>query len=359
MGHSSGEVAAAYCSNGLSFESAVKASYYRGLLASSLIKSKTRNGGMTSVALSEEDIAPYLVEAAREAGSGKLSVGCVNSATNVTITGDSQCIDSLNKIMDGKGVFARRLAVTVAYHSAHMEDVAKEYLRLLGHLSAGNMSKSDAPRRVVPMFSSVMGKQVDAEHLCRPEYWVDNLVSTVRFSEAFNLMTSNLAAQRPAGGKDFVMEIGPHGALQRPVKDCLKDTNEAGNFDYSSVLSRNVLATESCLQLMGLLRCRNYQVDVDSINSAGTTDLRPLTDLPGYPFNHSQTYWQESRISKNHRFRQHARHELLGTRVADWNPLEPKWRNIIRPSELQWVQDHKVKMFLPDEVIHHAYRSLV
>lgn len=67
-----------------------------------------------------------------------------------------------------------------------------------------------------------------------------------------------------------------------------------------------------------------------------------LVDLPSYPFNHTRKYWVESRISKNFRFRQTASHELLGTPVADWNPLDARWRNIIRLSQRQWIQDHKV-----------------
>ena len=67
-----------------------------------------------------------------------------------------------------------------------------------------------------------------------------------------------------------------------------------------------------------------------------------LIDLPGYPSNHSQTYWLESRISKGFRFRQRPPYELLGTTVRDWNPLEPRWRHFIRESENPWIHDHKV-----------------
>ena len=65
-------------------------------------------------------------------------------------------------------------------------------------------------------------------------------------------------------------------------------------------------------------------------------------DLPSYPFNHSKRYWDESRISKNFRFRKHPRHELLGTPVPDWNQLEPRWRNFLRVSESSWIVEHEV-----------------
>ena len=67
-----------------------------------------------------------------------------------------------------------------------------------------------------------------------------------------------------------------------------------------------------------------------------------LTNLPAYPFNHSQRYWIESRLSKRFRFREHAEHELLGTAVEDWNPLDARWRKIIKLSESEWMADHKI-----------------
>ena len=67
-----------------------------------------------------------------------------------------------------------------------------------------------------------------------------------------------------------------------------------------------------------------------------------LVDLPSYPFDHSKTYWRESRISKGYRFRKVVRHELLGTPVSDWNKNNAIWRNWIRLSENPWVKDHRI-----------------
>ena len=346
MGHSSGEIAAAYCAGALSFESALKTSYFRGKLTSNLTKSSPRDGAMTSIALSEHDAVPYLDQAAAGLANGILSVGCVNSAKNITVTGDRCLVEALNRMMDAKGIFARKLAITVAYHSAHMEDIASEYLALLGTLSKKTeQSKSGNAAEQCPMFSSVTGTQISPGHLCRADYWVENMVSKVRFSEAFSLMSSFLSKQKPAGTKDHILEIGPQAALQRPIKENLRETNQVGGFDYDSVLSRGVSALQSCLEVMGRLRCKNHQLDLSVINSPNSRSSKPqlLVDLPEYPFNHSQTYWQESRLSRSHRLRTHGRHELLGSRSADWNPLEPKWKNIIRRSEHSWVPHHKVR----------------
>lgn len=65
-----------------------------------------------------------------------------------------------------------------------------------------------------------------------------------------------------------------------------------------------------------------------------------LIDLLKYEFNHSQSNWVESRASQSLRMRESTRHKLLGMSSADWNPLDPTWRIIIRQSELPWLSHH-------------------
>lgn len=198
------------------------------------------------------------------------------------------------------------------------------------------------------MFSSVTGTKISISELSLPDYWVTNMVSKVKFSDALIHLTSYVLEDRERtlgsrSGRDLLIEIGPHSALQRQVKDTISELGKTDHVGYDSILERNVSALRSCLSLMGRLRCNGSMVDLVTINSPKTSEaaFQMLTDLPEYPFNHSQTFWQESRISKNFRFRNFARHELLGTPSADWNPLEHKWRNIIKRSDNPWIEDHK------------------
>ncbi|KAL9110642.1 MAG: hypothetical protein Q9227_004819 [Pyrenula ochraceoflavens] len=339
VGHSSGEIAAAYCAGGLSFESSIKAAYFRGLLASKLDDTEGFDGAMTSVALSQTDVLPFIAQAMNVDNGGKISIGCINSPQNVTVTGDSSCIEVLNDLVSAEGIFTRRLAVSVAYHSHHMETLASEYLEKLGTLSPPNPKQS----MNVPFFSTVKGDRISRKYLVQPEYWVANMVSPVRFAEAMEQALCCFHTVGSGHGKVGLLEIGPHGALQRPIKDIVDYAGYSKNTFYLSPLSRNISAFQSCLGTVGRLYCQGYPVDLLSINSPlrDRSLLSPVVNLPEYPFNHSQTYWQESRISKNYRFRQHSRHELVGVRSSDWNHHAPKWRSILRASELPWLQDHK------------------
>ena len=338
VGHSSGEIAAAYCAGGISRESAWKIAYFRGALAGRLVETKQRNGSMVAVALSETDIQHYLDQVAVQYGPCRLSVGCINSPVSVTVTGDEECVNALRALMNKERIFCRKLQVTIAYHSFHMEDVAAEYQKLIEDIIPRQWNRDIT---LPVMFSSVTCEHVRVEQLEKPDYWVSNMVRPVRFSDALSKLCSNAYnGSAPA----ILVEIGPHAALRRPVKETLDAISLNTEVAYDVMLMQNVSAAESTLELMGRLHSKGCNIDFLEVNSPGTStlELQLLPNLPLYPFDHSQQHWLESRLSRNFRFRKLPRHELLGTPSTDWNPLEGKWRNIIRVSENPWIRDHKV-----------------
>ena len=335
VGHSSGEIAAAYCTGGLSKESAWRIAYFRGLLAATL--EPRRRGTMMSVALSESEAEAYIVEALPQSRSGDVAVGCVNSPTNVTLTGDEDCIDVIKDLVEKKGGFARKLAVSVAYHSKLMKEVASKYAELIHNISPEY--DEGRPRLKTMMFSSLTGEAVSARSLSQPQYWIDNLVSKVRFSEALvatHVWIRNDPISSNESKPTCFIEIGPHSALRRAVKGTIKDT------DYTSALQMGHSSLATSLQLAGYLHCKGARLNLPAINNMDPerSSLRMLTTLPEYPFNHSQRHWVEGRISKDIRFRKHAHHELLGTPLPTSQTSGAKWRNVIRKVENPWICDH-------------------
>ena len=95
---------------------------------------------------------------------------------------------------------------------------------------------------------------------------------------------------------------------------------------------------------MVICHCLGYPVNIAEVNDIceTATDPQTLTDLPEYPFNHTQKHWMESRV-RSYRFRKFSRYELLGTPVSDWNPLEARWRNVFKVSEYPWIKDYRVR----------------
>lgn len=299
---------------------------------------------MISVGSSEELITPFINAINEQSKGESISIGCINSPTNVTVTGDRSSIDALEAMLNGQGIFARKLPVNVAYHSAYMQPIGAEYSRRIGNVSPRNRCEHASNDPV--LFSSVTGTQVAAETMTRAEYWEDNLVSKVQFSNALQHMLDHLMGQDAnfSNKAHLLLEVGPTSALQRPVKDTIDHVGKHSNFHYDAILKRYASNQLSCLESMGRLISSGHKIDLMPINfpDTPTSSLRCLTGLPAYPFNQSRKYWTESRISKSFRFREHSRHELLGAPVADWNPLQPRWRNIIRAKEQPWILHHQV-----------------
>lgn len=349
IGHSSGEIAAAYCAGGLSRPSAWKVAYFRGMVVTSLKNSHRELGTMMSVGASEADIQTYLCRT--ESDDGYISVGCVNSPRNITVSGSNGRIAALEKVLQQDDVFTRRLKVDVAYHSRYMDDVASVYGTLIQDIDIGTLS-TEQPT----MFSSVTGRRISSDELSESGYWVKNMVSPVKFLQALTNISSPGPKKLASASKygkggiqvNHVLEIGPHATLQGPIRDTLSMGAKDKDISYSSVLVRCESAVDTALKAAGGLYCMGYPVDLKKVNNpkGESSGHSTLVNLPAYPFNHSKQYWLESRLSKNFRFRKFPHHELLGTPVSDWNPLEARWRHIITLPENPWLRDHKVRCLL-------------
>ncbi len=281
---------------------------------------------------------------ALESQSGRLSVACINSPTSVTISGDAVALGSLKERLDKLGIFCRKLKVDVAYHSFQMQEIADVYLQSLGTLDSGFSNATSQRDDSVAMVSSVTGTWTSTSELCQPRYWVQNMVSPVLFSDA--LLTALVSEA------DILVEVGPHSALQGPCREILRSGNKASDVAYTSLLVRKVPAASSLLEAVGLLYSSGYPLSVARVNRerfgkarGGEQPVKSLSNLPEYAFNHTKSYWHESRISKGFRFRRFGWHALLGVPDSDWNPLEARWRHIIRISELPWVEEHKVSVY--------------
>ena len=349
IGHSSGEIAAAYSAGAISAGSAMKLAYYRGLLASSLASSSDMKGTMISVGISKNKIVSYLDRVANQCGYHGLTIACINSPKNVTISGAEDQILTLKKILDSEKIFNRKLFVDVAYHSPHMKAIAEKYCTMIEDIEGGDPSP-----KPVTMISSVTGEIVLGDTLLSPTYWVSNLVSPVRFVDAVRNLLSRSAqkirkkldlSHRSYFHVSMLVEIGPHSVLQGPIMDICDDAPGATRMNYTSVLIRNNSAMSSMLNAVGQIKCLGYHVHMEQINNSNSKDCEQrmiLHDLPGYMFDHSKQYWSESRISARYRLHHQGKLDLLGKPTPDWNPMEARWRNILRVSEMPWMEDHVI-----------------
>ena len=308
---------------------------------------KQSPGAMLSIALSPEQAQSYLVEAKNRSGVGDLTIACTNSPKNVTISGPLNEIDHLKKILDEHNIFARKLQVENAYHSIYMNAIAGDYTRLVGNLESGRLvGNLEQP----PFYSSVTGSLASPKDLQTVEYWTKNLVCPVQFFQAVATMFTDatpgvkkLGARKTSAPVTELLEIGPHGALRGPIREIIGELPQSNKINYETLLKRGSSAIQTSLFAAGRLYCRGHDVNIAKINEGKAKPQKSLLiDLPSYPFNHSKSYWNESRLGKGYRFRKSPRHELLGAPVPDWDKNNAIWRNWIRVSENPWVRDHRV-----------------
>lgn len=334
-GHSSGEVAAAYASGALSFREALAIVYFRGLLTSEHVAQTTSPGGMLAVGLGQEDVQPYLDLLT----TGTIVVACVNSPSSVTLSGDLAGIEEVQRHLDDNGVFARRLRVESAYHSHHMLPLQQQYRELLGrHLGPTRQFNPD-----VVFSSPVSGGVVHDADTLGPEHWVRNMLQPVLFDQSLgNMCFENGSSDTPVSMVDIIIEIGPHGALAGPIRQCLA---AASPITYTSCLTRNQDAVQTLQSMASTLVSHGNPVDLAQVNFPNGEDkeLRAIPDLPSYAWNHSQRYWAEPRISREHRLREHPTHELLGNRMPGLSSNVALFRLILRPGDMPWVRDHLVQ----------------
>lgn len=344
-GHSSGEIAAAYAAGFITFEAAMAIAYHRGKVIP-ILKDSFSNleGAMLAVGGSKEGVQSLIDEVnltleAEEKGQ-QIRIACYNSPSSFTVSGDSAGITLLENLLreTQPDTFNRRLQVDVAYHSHHMNLVAKQYRESLGHLSRPRSGSR------IQFHSSLHGRQIQG-HECDSDYWVDNLTRPVHFSEALENMVDQLATETPI---NLLIELGPHSALQGPVKQILQAVGIAKSVPYCSALTRKRSAVETVLDLAASVISKGGLVNMNAINMPfgnGKDRVTLLTDLPRYAWNHQNKYWHESRLSRMHSHRGStvARSELIGVEAIYSTSIEPAWRNVFTLDDLPWIRHHQIQ----------------
>lgn len=335
VGHSSGEIAAAYAGGAISRESAWMISYTRGLAVSKSCENKGFTGAMLAVQTTPETIASHLDHHNAAWPQDQVVVACYNSPSNLTMSGSRNAVYQITVSLEQARIACRRLKVDVAYHSPHMTDAATIYSKLLQPITTKSQ-RNEQPHFV----SSVTGTVLDDTSVLRtPEYWIQNLTNPVRFSAAMiEICKSGISGV----SADLFVEIGPHCTLRSPLKDILQLHGKDITRDYSSVLVRTQPADLSALECAGRLHVLGVNVDLIQVNGGLNVKDRLVTTLPTYPFNDKTRYWLEGRTSAQYRFRKHVHHDFLGTRVDDWNQCEARWSNRIVLDQSSWLKDHQI-----------------
>ncbi|WP_162878074.1 type I polyketide synthase [Trinickia diaoshuihuensis] len=304
VGHSVGEIAAAYACNALSLEEALSIVYHR----STLMKRVAGQGAMLAVALSSVEVAPYLTSAA-----GRVVIAAFNGPHSVTLAGDTDAIDRLGDELTRGNVFNRRLSTDVAYHSHHLDALEDEFkAALYSHVARPPAS---------PLYSTVTAARIESRSQ-DAHYWWRNARAPVRWGETVAAMLND--------NVNVFAEVGPHPVLARTIADCAR---QADKQVMSFALQRR--DQESLTALLG---------GIAQLYAAGTpVDWRThyacgrRIGLPPYPWDR-QRLWTETDLSRADRLDTPC-HPLLSEKIGE---PQASWDGDMAAHLYPYLPDHCV-----------------
>lgn len=335
IGHSSDEIAAAYASGALTESDAIRIAYLRGWVVNN---KHSQNGAMMAAGISPEEATDICSKAHYK---GRVMVAASNSPSSVTLSGDKDAIKALRERLKGEGKFARLLHVNTAYHSHHTGAYSDDYLDAL---RAANIQPGPLGTNT-KWYSSVHGngKMTDSSRRASLtcEYWKDNMVNPVLFSQALTEAVSE------DGLPDLIIEVGPHHALKGPSLQTFASLNSLANIPYIGLSTRGTSGIATVAEAIGSFWAYLGPASFNTVDYVSLFDPsfspQVVRNLPSYPFDHSQAYWFETRLSKSHWQARHPPHPLLGSLSPDTTEGEWRWRKYLRQGELEWLDGHQMQ----------------
>ncbi|MFI5809740.1 SDR family NAD(P)-dependent oxidoreductase [Streptomyces sp. NPDC051643] len=314
VGHSLGEIAAAYTAGALTLDDAAAVVTARAGAVAPLVG----QGGMLSLELplaeAEELLAPH---------GGRLFVAAVNSASSTAVSGDAEALDGLRRRLDAQGVPVRRLSTPFASHTPLMDPVRED---LLDRLDGIRGTRTPTPLYSTVLAAPVPGDRLDADH------WYANLGRPVRFADTIRRMLDD--------GYRYFVELSPHPSLTASVEAVAA---EAG-IDAVAVgsLSRQRDGQDVLLRGLGELYEAGYTPDWPVLFPRGRR-----VDLPTYAFARERHWLAPAPAAATA-----GGSPLLGTHVeASDTPGRHLFQNEIdlRDSRFAYLGDHRVggEVWLP------------
>ncbi|MGN9760027.1 SDR family NAD(P)-dependent oxidoreductase [Streptomyces sp. SD31] len=306
VGHSVGEVAAAYVAGALSLEQAARVIAERSRAQARTVGS----GRMAAVALPPEQAVELL------ASYPGVELAAVNSERDVTVAGPQDEVLRLASDLAVREVACRVLELDYAFHTAAMEGLREP----LGEALAG---LTPSPARI-PFFSTVTGKRTEGTEL-DAGYWWHNVRATVQFAPAVKAVLTD--------GADVLVEIGPHPVLRSYLRRAV--ASERMPTAVVPTLRRDACGPTALRQTTERVMAAGADLDW----SVYFPQPGRVVDLPAYPWQRSR-HWQGApqdwvRTSGTGLID----HPLLGERMPGPHPV---WHGAIEPTLVPWLIDHKI-----------------
>lgn len=309
VGHSIGEVAAAYTSGALTLEQAVQVIYHR----SRGQHAATGKGKMLAISIAQDEAEKIIEDVA-----DVVSIGAVNGPEMIVLSGDEEPLTKISNEMESKDIFNKFLRVAVPFHSHHMEPLKDELISSLEHLKP-QKAKLD-------LYSTVTGKKENGMHLLS-EYWYNNVRKPVYFTNALNQMLDD--------GYNLFIEIGPHPALSGGAEELFQKKELKASIFPS--IKRKEPEKMRFLQTLGSISAKGYKLDWDAIYPESNSIL----DLPKYTWD-LKSFWFEPTQHKLNRVERKPHPLITGYTQSAINDNTYSFDVLLDRHVEPFIDDHRV-----------------
>ncbi|MEU8953159.1 SDR family NAD(P)-dependent oxidoreductase [Streptomyces sp. NPDC048518] len=314
VGHSIGEIAAAYVAGVFGLEDACRVVGARARLMGAL----PEGGAMCAVQATPEELAADL------AGSS-VSVAAVNTPDSTVISGPAQEVAAISALWSERGRKTKVLSVSHAFHSVLMEPMLADFTDALRDVEFREPS--------IPLMSNVSGKRAGAE-ITTPEYWARHVRQTVLFQPALAQL---------AGSAGVFVELGPAPVLTTAAQHTLDGTDGAQSILVASLAGERP-EEAAFVQAVARLHVAGVDVDWSAVLPGGGTSR--VVDLPTYAFQRER-FWLSGRGGRGGRDAVGlglvaAGHPLLGAAVEFAGRGGCLLTGRLSRSGVSWLADHAV-----------------
>ncbi|MFD7533450.1 SDR family NAD(P)-dependent oxidoreductase [Streptomyces sp. NPDC059849] len=258
MGHSVGEITAAWAAGVFSLEDACVLVAARGRL----MQAARPGGAMAAIAAPENEITEHLTSY-----EGRVSVAAVNGPAAVVVSGDADAVTEIADHFREQGTRTKRLTVSHAFHSPHMDTAAAAFEEALAGIAFHEPS--------LAVVSNITGAMAEPGTLTTPAYWARHIRAAVRFHDGIDTLHTH--------GIATFLELGPDPVLTSLVRDALD--------------GRGTAVVAACVLQRDKGEVRTVPRALAAVFASGTeTDWAPLLGagrriaLPTYPFQRKR-YW--------------------------------------------------------------------
>ncbi len=313
IGHSMGEVAAAYIAGALNLEDVAKIICGRSQLMKTL---SGQDCGMLLTELNSKEA--YQITLRYPA----LSIAVINSYKSTVLAGDQVAIDEVIKELDKLGVFCRRIRVDVASHSPQMDSLKAPLYRSLAEIRPESTQ--------IPFMSTVYNKVMTGANL-GADYWVDNLRKPVQFAATVEQLMN----------EDYTIfiEINPHPILQNAVKECAE--HQGKEVITVGTLQRDQPELAVIVKNLGILYANGYPINWKCFyGNVGSPEI----ELPGYPFQRESYEIEDLSAQLQNGPIAHKKFPLLGAKIqlADQDHVH-YWNSVLDMDKFSYLQDQLIQ----------------